>query len=677
MLNFNRPQDNSANKHHHVKDDGTNLTLISRRWFIPLLAALLTIISRIIYIIQAHNVSAFLSPGMDAEIYRSWAADILAGISYEGPFFRAPLYPYIIAILGKVFFNDTFLPVRLFQILLSGVSAAVLAAIARRWYGPVASVVAGFGWAFYGLSIYFDGEGLIVSLFTSSFILMIWTLDLYRRKGTLGTLIGSSLLLGIMTAFRANALIFWPVYLAAVTIRPGAKKRIRSHPRWSAPIIAFFILLMAVFPILIHNSNNNGGWSISTQGGINLYLGNNPDASGAFAVDPEFGKAWTRAQVNYRAEQDVGHKLYSKDVNNYYSNKAFQYWINHTGDAINLLGKKLLLLVNRREIENNRVLHFYLRETSPVTWFQVQIGFLLIATLGIPFSIKSWRFVPDSRPAILFILLYSLSLLLFFINARYRFPIIPLLLLLAAGFIERFYHYLINRKLTSRNAIISLIAVFILSLVIILPDPVKGTGGSYEDWLFHNGNSQSRLGKYSEALTSYRELLKSDPSYENVNLNTGVSWLNQGYPDSAEYYFSRELVFHPRNHLAFNNLGTIAETAGNKDEARMYYSKSLTEDPTHFDAKVNLARILNEIAVQNVRIENLDSALAQLEKATKLSPKNELYNINYAHLLSAFGRYDEAITILYDMNRIYPGSEDVKSALRALGVDIDDSLSVE
>ena len=204
----------------------------------------------------------------------------------------------------------------------------------------------------------------------------------------------------------------------------------------------------------------------------------------------------------------------------------------------------------------------------------------------------------NNKPAILFAIFYAASLLFFFINARYRFPIMPVLVLLAAGSSEAFPEW--KRRLSPfRLAALKPIAIRLaLAAVVILPQPLGKQPSGEPAWLFHRGNALKRLGRVSEARDVFYRLLEISPNYRNAHLDIGVCWLEESQTDSAETHFRRELKLHPDNPDALNNLGVVALRRGNPEAAEKFFSKTLAQDPSHGDAQDNLGHLLNELAIK-------------------------------------------------------------------------------
>ncbi len=663
-------------------------------WGLPLGAAALSLLVRFIYLYLSKDLAAFLSPGMDAELYRTWAERILAGLPQVEPYFRGPLYPYLVAFLGGIFSGDTFWAIRVFQIVVSAIATGVLASIAFRWYNFAAGWATAIAWSLYGMSIYFDAEGLITSLFTSYLIFLLFFIDLYRRKARIRWTVLAAITLGAMTIMRANALVLWPVLFWALAARPGAKRKKRTHPAWAAPVLAGFILIAISIPVASFNHSRGGNWTISTQGGINLFLGNNPQADGAYAVDPQYGPDWTRAQIEYRAAKASGKTVLSDSrVNNYYLKRSLYYWYKHPIQATGKTFRKFIIFLNARELGNNRPIQPFLWQVSPVFYFLALIGFPLVAIFGISFIPESWRVVPDSRPAIVLLAVYVLSMLAFFVNARYRFPITPILVMLAAGSIAAIPKWLNAYHEKKLYPWITIGVRVIVALVVLLPKPVS-TAGIDESWRFHNATAHLRLAgllgdrpetrnhgvnfatrkeHVKEAESQLHQLLATDQAYPNANLNMGLCFLARNSLDSAQVYFTREIQLGTNKSGAYNNLGVVELKRGQYENAERYYRQAIEQDYTNPDAKRNLAALLNETIRTSIEdessLEGMQIARERLEEATLLAPENPTYHLNLAMMELFFADTSRAVNRLFRVLQLNPNSSTARLMLKDLGFD--------
>src|SRR5512143_2147158 len=101
------------------------------RWF--LVIAGVAFLLRLIHLLQLrHNYPLFLSPQMDALYHHEWALAIATGKQFiADAFFRAPLYPYFLGLLYKLFGTNQ-MAVKVVQALIGSAGCGLLYLLARR-----------------------------------------------------------------------------------------------------------------------------------------------------------------------------------------------------------------------------------------------------------------------------------------------------------------------------------------------------------------------------------------------------------------------------------------------------------------------------------------------------------------------------------------------------------------
>ena len=151
--------------------------------------------------------------------------------------------------------------------------------------------------------------------------LMVWMfIEGYRRQSLLW-IAGAGVLWGTATITRAGSLMYAPaLILWSLLIMPGCKKRLGAVFALTVP----FLCILA--PWSIRNTYVHGKFvPVSTQGGIQLYISNNPHATGVMVLDQAYVDR-TRAQrfVNFReADRD---KLFQKEAIEFIRANPFRFF---------------------------------------------------------------------------------------------------------------------------------------------------------------------------------------------------------------------------------------------------------------------------------------------------------------------------------------------------------------
>jgi tetratricopeptide (TPR) repeat protein len=388
---------------------------------------------RLLYVAALRDTVFFEHPLLDAEWHWEWARAWAAGEGDEPrAFFRAPLYPFFLTVLVRLFGPDL-LAVRLVQAAVGASGAAALAGAGWRLGGRGTGIAAGVAAALYGPLVHFDGELLIPNLLVA---LLSWALFAFAARTPMGVLTGAGLV-GLAGIARPNALVLLPV-VAIIAFRagPAARRGLR------AGLAALLVLLPAALVTARNLAVEPGLVVVASQGGVNLYAGNHRHASGRGVEIPEL-----RDAINWRefvaasetvAEEAAGRDLTSAEVNRYWLDRTREAVLDDPDRALLRTAKKAFFLVHGYEIPNNRDLYYERPAVlQPLLWSTPFLSFPwgLLLPLAVAGFVAARRRPELAGPAHALAAgagLYALSILPFFVCARFRMALVPALVLLAA-----------------------------------------------------------------------------------------------------------------------------------------------------------------------------------------------------------------------------------------------------
>ena len=168
---------------------------------------------RIFHWLALRNEPFFAQLAMDSQEYDRWAREIAAGNwAGQGVFFQAPLYPYILAVLYKIFGRVLDI-VYLFQVAVSvaGIYALYRAgkSLSDEKTGLWAAALATFYGGFFFYDVQIQKESLAVAI--ACFLLWILAEAHGHQKFRLWLLAG--VLCGLLGLLRENALLVAPFLL--------------------------------------------------------------------------------------------------------------------------------------------------------------------------------------------------------------------------------------------------------------------------------------------------------------------------------------------------------------------------------------------------------------------------------------------------------------------------------
>ncbi len=548
---------------------------------------------------------------MDSLEYDRWALRILAGEWRPAePFFQAPLYPYLLALLYRLLGHQLVWVYGL-QILAAGAGLVALAKAGERLGGKSLGLVAAAGGAFYGPFVFYEVQLLKESLAVTTVCWLLWRLLAAWEQSNPRNWFWVGVLAGVLALLRENALLVFPGLLLLAVLTRSPRQQLS---RLGAGLAGFLLVLA---PSSLHNAATGGGFLPTTfQGGVNFYIGNNPQANGGYqpiAVGKQVPTFERREPIRI-AEQETGRSLSASEVSRYWQGKSLAWARSEPADFLALQAKKLGLFWSWYE-EPDAVDYYHFRALSPVLRLPLLEfgGVSLLALLGLWLSRSKLR---AFAPVWLFVLLWTASTVVFFLFARYRLPVLPALLLLAAVPIVEFW-----RAYTERH---HRRAVFLGAITLLA-------------WL------APRLMPY-------------EPRGDMVSYNLGRLYDDAGETERAGEHYRDAVAANPRDFLSFLNLGNQAARAGRLTEARDLFERAVAIEPRFDDGWANLGGAELALGVFAAATRALDRALA-------LNPKNPNALQNRALLAVRQGDGNGARTVLERLLAIDPENA---AALRLL-----------
>ena len=640
---------------------------------------------------------------LDAEWYDQAARLLLAGdpIADGRAYFRPPGYPLFLSWIYAVF-DGRVDAVRMIQGILGLAHVPLCWMIARRTHGERVAGVAAVLAATYGMFIYFEGEILTTSLgtlLTTLGILLLLEGD--ARSSLLWTGLGG-IAVGLAATLHATALAIAP---AAFLWTLARERRRFLH--------ALMVLIGVTLPVGAVTARNwmAGGELVllGSQGGINFFVGNNPDSDGKSALAPGFAEAAQtlrpggdyRDTIEIAAEalvaRELGRAPTPGETNRYWLARGLEWVRDQPRDAVTLLARKVVFFWNGYEISNNRDLRDQARRFTPILRL-----FLVQWAIVLPFVLFGFV-LPGigTRPRRLLagtIVAYALVVTAFFVCARYRQPAIAWMIPFgAAGLV-----YVFDELRTSRDRPLRLMGVGALLFVFFLftnPRFVTATGiadvTTDRDAPFHRfnlgvlyeqegdldraieeyrattatgiqdprvylnlGNSLARTGRLDEARQEYREVLRMAPDYgPAVRSNLGILAAQEGDWREAIRQWEECRATEPDNRGALLGLGSAYLSVGRFDDAILVLRRAIA---LGFRPEAPIRRSL---AVAYLESGLLEDAAAEGEAALRFAPSDVATLVTLVRIRTNQGDPDEAARLAARVRALAPGAPAVERAL--------------
>jgi tetratricopeptide (TPR) repeat protein len=635
------------------------------RWALAIFGAALAL--RLLHVWQMSATPYFAVLMGDARGYDQWAMRLAAG-DWIGTdvFYQAPLYPYFLGVVYAAAGHDL-LAVRVVQAVVGSMSAVLVAWAAARLFSARAGIIAGALLAFWAPAIFFDGliqKSVLDVAFVSASVALIaaiLTSGSDRR--------GLWLALGVATAClsltRENALVLIAV-IGAWAVAGGPLR-----PTGRAGAVAAFAVGVALVlgPVVLRNYAVSGGVYLTTsQFGPNFYIGNNPGADGSYA-SLRFGRGspeFERLDATELAERAAGRPLTPADVSGYWTSRALDFIRRDPGAWLALEARKAVLLVNAAEMidtesqESHAEWSWPLRLLGPLTHFGVLVP---LAVAGI------WLTWPDRRRLwVLYAIAatFAITTVAFYVFARYRFPLVPLLVLFAAAGLARIgeawrtwprARLLTLAGVVAATAVICFWPVTSTTRARAITETNLGTALHDDGRLdeaaaryrraieivpdyvpaFNNlGVTLRAQGRVDDAIRAYQDGLRLRDDYSDLHYNLANALLAQNRADEAAAHFRRAAAGIPDSAGVQNNLGTALAEKGQFAEAAAAFERALALEPTSARAHRNLGNVLATLG-------RPADALSHLRRAVELTPDDPEARYDLGVFLLEADRPDEAV----------------------------------
>jgi tetratricopeptide (TPR) repeat protein len=415
--------------------------------------------------------------------------------------------------------------------------------------------------------------------------------------------------------------------------------RLRGHGAQSALVflLGFFVVLA---PVAWRNHRVSGEWILTTsQAGTVFYTGNNPaNTTGGFANVPFVRSDPVYEEEDFRsmAEARLGRRLRSGEVSAYWFAETWRHIVANPGFAARVLFKKFALFWSDLEVPDAWDM-YHLARYSPVLALPLPgMGWLLpLALLGTIAGIRDRR---EVRLLAGFVLVYSLSVIAFFVFSRYRLHVVPALAVLAASAVPWIADLLRARDL--RRGVPAALAAAVVAAFSFLgvADARFRAANQIQSYINLAGLYQ-RQGDLASAARLLGEALEKVPDNVKTQCELGRLNLSMGNLRQANEYLNLCVAANPFHPEAWLALGQIYEAYGRPADAARAYQRQLEILP----GDVKSMRLLAEV---ELRTGNIGSGVDRLKAIVARRGEDPRLNLTLAVALLAAGRAEEARAVL-------------------------------
>ena len=626
------------------------------RWLAVLF--LLPLVPRLVHFLTVKDSPFFSLLVLDPLMYDEWGRALARGEGPGGVFFQDPLYAYFLAGVYSALGHGT-TPVVMIQSLLGALVPPILYLASRGNFGRSTAAAAGVIAALYLPAIYY--EGLILKTTLATFLVALWlALTAWAaRRDRLALWVLSGFVLGLACLSRGNLQLMVPVAAAWLLFessqRPkepsGLALALTDKTRWVAAGALLLGCALALAPAGVRNRVVGSEWVLTTaNAGQNFFIGNNPlNETGEYQRLPFVNPNPKYEQRDFarEASRRAGRSLDAREVSRYWFSEAGGWIADQPGSWLRLLWLKLRVYWGAHEVPDNLDYDLY-RERAPVLRLPLP-GFGLLAPLGLLGAVLAWRKRGWPRLLVLLVVVYSASVVLFFVFSRFRMAMMPALYVLAAhGALELWRSLRRCVREPSERRRCAVLALLFLVLFGFVNLPVRGREGS-------------RSLAVARALRLPVRVESSATGHFNLGVACAARAKEADDPDRwlalAEEELRLALAQDDRHAGIPIELGKVLARRDRDVEAVEAYLLAAAIEPDNY-------RIHHALGLLYRRIDDLDRAAAGFSRALQLEPRNAAGAVELGEVLLLLGRRDQAAAAFRHALGLSPGSERALRGLR-------------
>jgi dolichyl-phosphate-mannose-protein mannosyltransferase len=509
-------------------------------------------------------------PLNDARMYWDLSRAILQDgwlLPGEGPFYQAPLYPYILALLQHIGIYQVESIIRLQSFL--GVITTLQVYLLARFMLPIRwSTVAALLFGLCHYPLFFESKVLAATAGMALFLLFALSYVLWLKKQKTVWLFCSAVIFSLSVLCRANLIfalpfimihIAWPWTQSFKSI-PSLGSKTDWRGAITKAVIFLIIFITGILPVTLRNYFVGGSMiPISANSGVTLYMGTNSQAAGGLA--PVAGLSNDIAQQKTGsialASKLAGEDFSPSEASNFWVRKTADWIMHNPASFIILEGKKLLWSLYQAPPAVNYSSHFEEQWIAMLRWMKWFTAItVLIGLAGLPLLLLNL----NRSKSFLVCLLggYVLLCLVFYASDRFLCATLPFLAISGAYGMKRLVQLIYEKR---KYFALHKTTLFSFMLWIII-----SASCVFNPTLNFNRENEIGMGWYNlgayyegrnnpvEALQAYENALDYLPEFPSLLLNLGVLYGRNNDLERSTDLFNRVLQIDPANQKARENL---------------------------------------------------------------------------------------------------------------------------
>jgi len=599
-----------------------------------ILLILMMALLRFLYLVQSQNnpgFRTFMFPD-DQEYYHRMAKSVANGdlLVCEGNITRGAGYIYFLGFLYKLSGNNTIF-VRIIQLFLGILSGIFIYFIGTRMFGAIVGLIACALYTFYLPVICYEGTLLMTSLITFSLTAGFFYFIKGYKKSNYLYLAGA--FYGVAFLCRPNNMLLFLFLLGCFLFKRTDKKA----------ILKFMSIFLLLYGLIIFRNylSDSDLFNVSDQAKLVLICGHYHDSEGI---------GWYRSGMEneiIKRSEDNFFKfagILAADIRTHLSE-----WI-----------KKQLLKLHACFFgyEFPQFIDFYLlKETVPLFRYSIVFFGLMSPFCILGFLLLLGDFRRENNMILSgYFVISVFSVVLFYVIARFRQPVIPIMSLLSGYCLYRM------PRLIMKSSWIKRIGVTVLLIALLWGMNYRAKWISFHKIFWHISIYNRALvymkqENYDKAEEDLKRCMKLNYFVSKPPLYLGMIYAKRNDMKTAIRYFYQARSRGDSSPELFKHLGGSHKHIGEYHKSIRFFKKSLNTDPNQLGVFRSLAECYLKIGDEQKAI---DTWLA----AVKRFPLSSTIHYNLGCYYGKNNNHKEAYKYFSAVKKIDPDFKDISAILR-------------
>jgi 4-amino-4-deoxy-L-arabinose transferase-like glycosyltransferase len=333
-----------------------------------------------------------------------------------------PIYPYLVAGIFKlwgIYSDMSRIIIQTLNCAFTALTIIPIHGIAKRTFGEGVAIGAAWTWVLLPTALFFPLQWIWdTALLTLIFSLIFWATLIMREKQGILTWAGYGALWAVGVLVNPSILSLFPFFLGWLVWEAR-----RAAVPWARSVAAaILVFVICLTPWTVRNYRVFGKFIVLRSNfGLELWLGNNPNVTDTMAT-------WqhpTQNRVEAEKYKRMGEIAYMAEK----EHEAIAYMRNHPVDTLNLIfrrfvGHWLAFSDSPADVWSNGGL-------TSRSFLVLNCLLSVLCLLGTLYANRAR--LPEAAPFAMVLLIFPLVFYVTHVSSRYRFPMDPIMLILATS----------------------------------------------------------------------------------------------------------------------------------------------------------------------------------------------------------------------------------------------------